>query len=230
MIKSATILLALIAVITTAPAANPARASGAAMLEAGSGRSAQPFTVVWQDADTVRVNMPYRDVSFLLVDGAPYALRRMNRQFVVLSLDSLGDEAAGLLPGFVSMHRRAASVESLRPLGREETVAGIVGETFEMIWTDTAGRRRTDRLVLSDDPRVLELSAAITAFEGALGHTPDARGVAVRGRGLGLLRGMGVRVTSLSDRDPRPGTFPLPGPPMTLEEIKEHLRQGQPAQ
>ncbi|WP_299442377.1 hypothetical protein [uncultured Rhodospira sp.] len=212
-------VLILAAVLAAAPVP-PAGADGIAMLETGRGQRAQAFSIVWRDdGATVRVNTPLRDVSLLLVDGAPYAVRRMNRNFVVLTLSGLGEKAAGLLPGFGSARTRAASVDSLRAVGPKAVVAGIPGKTYEMVWTDTAGARHTDRMVLSDDPLAVEMAAAIAAFETALGHDPGPRAVAVRDLGLGLLRSDEVRLTSASNREPRPGTFTLPAEPQTLDDI-----------
>lgn len=196
--------------------APPALAAGTATLETSTPDGVRSMTIIWQNAATARIDLP-RPGSYTLVrNGEPFTVNRMDGRTIVVSLKGVTPHV-GLGFGPMSEPHRAESVEALRATGAHETLAGIAGDEYEMIWTDTAGGSHVDRVVLSEDPLVLEMTTAFMAFPNALGQAADARAVALRERGLGVLRkGDDFRVTALSGQAPPANAFDLPGPPMTM--------------
>ena len=215
MFKRLPVLLALLTSLALL-AAPPALAAGTATLEAATPDGMRSITVVWRDTDTVRLDLP-RPGSYTLVrDGEPFTVNRMDGRTMVVSLKGVTPHV-GLGFGPMSEPHRAASVDALRATGAHETLAGIAGDEYEMTWTDTAGGAHVDRVILSDDPLVLEMTAAFSAFPDALGQPVDARTATLRQRGLGVLRkGDDFRVMALSGQSPPADAFDLPARPMTM--------------
>jgi len=114
---------------------------------------------------------------------------------------------------------------SIRPLGRQETVAGIVGAVHEVVFVNREGREERKEIVLSGDRRLVEMGRAMmsmgAAFQQALGQAPAAGGEALeqrlRERNEGVLRfGTEYRVLSLSGTTPDSARFRLPAEPMAM--------------
>ncbi|WP_299442380.1 hypothetical protein [uncultured Rhodospira sp.] len=208
-------------------AASPALAAGTATLQSATPNGVQSMTISWQDDDTARIDLP-RGGSYTLVrDGEPYTVNRMDGQTMVLSLKGITPHV-GLGFGPASDRYQAASVESLRATGATETVAGIAGEEYEMAWTDANGSPHVDRVILSDDPLVIEMTDAFLIFPRALGQPEDPRTVALRERGLGVLRkGDAFHITAISGEVPPADQFTLPAPPMSMDQMMKGMMPGQ---
>jgi hypothetical protein len=208
-------LVFLLALVATPPAL----AAGTATLQTSTPNGVRSMTIVWQDADTARIDLPRPGSYTLVLEGEPFTVNRMDGRTMVVSLKGATPHV-GLGFGPMSEPHRAESVEALRATGAHETLAGIAGDEYELAWTDAAGGSHVDRVVLSDNPLVLEMTAAFMAFPNALGQAPDARAVALRERGLGVLRkGDDFRITALSAQAPPAGAFDLPAPPMSMRDV-----------
>lgn len=81
---------------------------------------------------------------------------------------------------------------SLKNTGRKEERAGLVGDIYEMNFFDDQGRRRTEQIVVSNDPRARELtdlwaSVNTALMPGVIPATGDLQRK-LQDNGLGLLR------------------------------------------
>ncbi|SDE41835.1 hypothetical protein [Rhodospira trueperi] len=213
-------------------AATPALAGGIATLEAsGNGRN-HTMDVFWLDPGTVRIDAPVEGSYSVMRDGTFYTVSTMGGSLMVLEMDdSMRDMAEGLgqAVGAELEKHRATSVESITATGATETVAGIKGEVYEVQWTDGTGTARTDTVVLTDDPLVLELTRAMAATGAAVGEPDDPRNEALEQLGLGVLSsGSQFRIQAISGDTPPAELFELPAPPMSMQDmLRGHTTPGQ---
>ncbi len=215
--------------ILLAGMASPVLAGGTATIQAlGPGPAGQDMehtmTVTWQDEDTVRLE-PEGQPAYMLVRGEnSYSVTSAGGQVMVIEMGAMmsmakSAGAPGDASGQAPTIADAQSVGSIESTGREETVAGIAGEVYEIHWTDSDGESHVDEAVLSDDPLLRGMTAAFQAFGKALaGEEADhPLNEALAARGLGTLRfGDRFEVTSISDETPPAGHFELPAEPMQL--------------
>ncbi|KTG16604.1 MULTISPECIES: hypothetical protein [unclassified Guyparkeria] len=206
--------------------ASPALAGGTATIEStGAGPSGagmkQAMEVSWQNDSTVRLD-PQGQPSYMLVrEDAGYSITNAGGQLMVLEMSSIQSmaQSAGAQGPQAPSVANVESVASIEATGREETVAGITGEVYEIHWTGPDGESHVDEAVLSDNPLLREMSAAFEAFgtvlSGDKGDHPMNE--ALESRGLATLRfGDRYRVSSLSDETPPDSHFELPAEPMQL--------------
>ena len=207
--------------------ATPVFAGGTATIQGvGSGPSDRDMehsmTVTWQDENTVRLE-PEGQPGYMLVRGEKsYSVTSAGGQMMVIDMGQMMSMAgsAGASGGAEAPTiADAQSVGSIESTGREETVAGIDGEVYEIHWTDASGESHVDEAVLSDEPLLREMTAAFQAFGRALASEGARHPLneALASRGLGTLRfGDRFEVTSISDETPPDGHFELPAEPMQL--------------
>ena len=211
---------------------SPALAGGTATIHGvGPGPSGQDvehtMTVTWQDENTVRLE-PEGQPAYMLVRGdSSYSVTSAGGRMMVIDMSSMmsmaraagGGATAGGPAGQTPTVADAQSVAGVESTGREETVAGIAGEVYEIRWTDADGASHVDEAVLSDDPLLLEMSSAFKAFARALAgeEAEHPMNEALESRGLAALRfGDRYEVTAISDETPPAGHFELPAEPMDL--------------
>ncbi|WP_163559358.1 hypothetical protein [Halomonas sp. NO4] len=200
----------------------PALADGQATMESGSGQNHATMEVSWA-GDNLRMDFPGQPQAgfMLLKEGKGYMVSEMQGQTVIMEMAKLKAMAEGLGGNDAAIAgQQASEVNTLEASGETETVAGIEGEVYQLTWTDKAGNRHEDELVLSDDTRVRELSAGFDAYQQSMTDEPDAIAVALAERELGLLRfGDRFRLTSLSDESPDASRFELPEDAQSFEEM-----------
>ena len=211
--------------------ATPVLAGGTATIHGvGPGPSGEDMehtmTVTWQDEKTVRLE-PEGQPAYMLVRGdSSYSVTRAGGQLMVIDMGAMmsmaqsagGGAMAGAGPQAPAI-ADAQSVSRIESTGREETVAGITGEIYEIHWTDSAGASHVDEAVLSDDELLRGMTAAFQAFGKALSgkEVDHPLNEALASRGLGTLRfGDRFEVTAISDETPPDGHFELPAEPMQL--------------
>ena len=207
--------------------ASPAFAGGTATIHAtGPGPSGEDMehamTVTWQDEKTVRLE-PEGQPAYMLVRGdSSYSVTQAGGRLMVIEMGQMMSMAqsagAGAGPQAPTI-ADAQSVSRIESTGREETVAGITGEVYEIHWSDSAGASHVDEAVLSDDELLQGMTAAFQAFGKALAGDKGEHPLneALSSRGLGTLRfGDRFQVTSISDETPPDGHFELPAEPMQL--------------
>ncbi|TGY87666.1 hypothetical protein E5163_14635 [Marinicauda algicola] len=216
----------LLAALAASALASAAHADGVAEISTPSQPGSETATIAWQDADTLRIDTPDPAGYMLIRDGNAYAVTdQPGMGLMVLDLASImtmarGMAAAGGMDTPSLDEHRAAAVERITATGTRETVAGLEGEVYEIVWTDAAGDSHTDTAVLSGDALAREFTAAFAAFAQASGTEPDARSVELHDRGLGILRyGDDFALVSISGDAPGADHFELPAEPMTMQDM-----------
>jgi len=225
--------LTLALALSTLFAAAPALAAGTATVKTGSSDGSMNIAVAWSDTGAVRIESPNEPVYTIVKDGAAYAVSMVAGTPMVMDLSAMmqtgamgggADPGAGL--GLDS--KTAASVETFRPTGTTETVAGIPGEVYEIAWTDHTGGSHVNEAVLSSDPLAREFAQAFLSVAKTLSQIEDARTAILNERGLGVLRYEDeFRLETISGAAPAAAAFDLPAPPMDLQQMLQSIMQQQ---
>jgi hypothetical protein len=138
----------------------------------------------------------------------------------VTSFESIPARKAATAPSIAS-----SEIVSLEATGRREKNAGIEGEIYKLEYIDKSSEDvQTAELVLSDDPRAIKMSKAISGFAAAmvkaLGQNPKGandleKQMAKLDKGV-LRYGDDMRVSAISDRKIGNDRFVLPAEPKDL--------------
>src|SRR5690606_16342207 len=120
---------------------------------------------------------------------------------------------------------------SLESTGRNETVGGIAGTVHKLQYVDRSGAKRSEEVVLSDDPQVVEMTAVFgrTAARFQQNAGVDNAGAhallqELESRQLGLLRFANhYRLVAMDSEPPSPTRFQLPTPPMQMQGLEALL-------
>lgn len=208
-------------------------AAGTATIDSGGELS----RISWQDARTLRIDPPDKNVYMVLQDGKAYVVNTRATQGVPQVME-IGDmvqtlSAMGGMAGVNDAVSAALSqrVDAVRKLGQKETVAGIAGEVYEVTVVDDQGSTTTQRAVLTDDPLVVEMTDAYLAFADALvGADRTAGFKAGLPKGFhGLLRvGDDMVVRSIGTDAPAPDSFELPAAPVNLGDMMQQMMKRMP--
>lgn len=183
--------------------------------------------------DLLRINM--QEGNYMLVKGDQiYVVTNSDGQLMVISLNQamslFGSMADAATPSTVE-----GKLISMKSTGRSETVAGIVGEIYEVRFIDHNGEEQNSELVLSSDRRAIELQRAMfnMARNMAKAANKDVKGSEEMERKLedmnkGTLRfGKDMWVTAISDRSIDQSRFELPAEPTDLSALQGVFGGGQ---
>ncbi len=215
-----------VALLSTSAAllAAPVVLAGSATLISNDGGTA---TFEYNDS-MLRIGSDANPESYALMrDGKFYTVSVNNGQPIVI-------DAGSMMKGMGSMNMAPTTVTSdfdvdvlsVKDTGKNETVAGIKGDVYEIRFRDEDGQERSETMVLSKDKRVREFSdalfrmmnvAAEFASDKAMKQGQDMRSK-LEELDAGVLRyGNEMRISSI-DGDKVPGArFELPAQPMNLE-------------
>ncbi|MES1943408.1 hypothetical protein PC39_04792 [Salinisphaera sp. PC39] len=189
------------------------------------GAGGQSMSIAWRDAQTVRMDVQGGDY-MLVRDGNAYMVSHRGGQPMVIDLSAMR-QAMGGMAGSAGPAAPAAgpsggdALVEIEATGRTETVAGIEGEIYRVVYRDDGGQG-TQEMVLSDDPLAVEMTqawfAAIAALSGGNGGADaDRMDRELAERGLGLLRaGDDFKVSSISAGARAAGDFELPAEPQAM--------------
>ncbi|MGH8108262.1 MAG: hypothetical protein ACREO1_06040 [Arenimonas sp.] len=111
-------------------------------------------------------------------------------------------------------------IEDIKPTGRKQNVAGLVGEVHNVTWT-LDGKKRNEEVVLSRDPRLGNLIKSLRIDPGMLSETPkksDLREEAIA-RNYFLLKSELSSVTSVDFSPVADERFALKAPPVADVEV-----------
>lgn len=174
---------------------------------------------------------------YMLVDeGRAYAVSLEGGQPRVIDMAVMG-KMMGVMAGMggqqLSISDLVGEIIDLRPLNRTETLAGISGQLYSLKYKAGQGQVRSDELVLSSDPRALELTRALLQLERSMaqmvGQTAASDAVVEAlqlGSAQGILRfGNDMRLVSLSDASPDASRFQLPAEPTVMPDFGSVLKQ-----
>lgn len=213
------ILLLLAAVPTVA------FAGGTATLQTGAegGRHSVMMNIAWQNEQTFRMQAEGQPAYFIVRDGKAYSVSMHNGQPMVMDMGAMMSMMRGQGGGPAGANRPTIPEPgSFEATGKTETVAGVKGRVYRVQWTDEDGRRRTQDVVLTDDPVVVEMTRAYFGAIGSMfgGDDPQRFADAMPGDDTGMLRaGDDFRVTAISGENPPDSRFELPAPPMDLQQM-----------
>ncbi|MFO7582959.1 hypothetical protein [Guyparkeria sp.] len=193
------------------------------------------MTFTWQDVDRGRLDAPGQPAHVLAIDGKAWGVANVAGRPVTLDLEALANMLgsnnglANLGPDTIVPTR----ITALEATGRSETVAGIEGEVYRVSWEDNKGQARIDEAVLTGDPTVREMQAAlIKGMARAMARdtgvsTEEGAERELERRGLAVLRfAEDYRLESIrGDRQPDE-KFALPGKPLDLQRMMRGLTGG----
>lgn len=115
---------------------------------------------------------------------------------------------------------------ALEPTPRHEIHAGIGGTVHRLRYADGAGQVQVEEMVLSTDPRAVELSRAMLGLGQTLRRSvdlpplPDEARLQAAIRGRGVLRfGRDFRLLALDATPPAADRFELPSLPLPLPDF-----------
>lgn len=198
-------------------------AAGSAVVESGDGNDRKRIGIDYQ-GDRMRLvaqdpgDMPVQG-SMVVRDGAVYIVANglVIDAGQAMSMFGQSFQAPSTTPNNLG---RFVALEST---GRTETVAGIGGVVHLLRFEDPDGRPEADEVVLSTDPRVRELAAAMLQMSQILRSSLDvavspeeAKAIdAFKGRGV-LRYGQEFRLLSISDQPPPASSFELPAQPLRI--------------
>lgn len=160
------------------------------------------------------------DRQLVLRGDETWVLKRHDAQWLALNVDGLG----GLLRAFSKRADKAAEQVGpvqLRDLGRKETVAGYVGEVYEL----SSGDKKYE-VVLSDHPDVLALTSGWRHLALKLAENLEQKDAerlqqalaAIPGKGRGGLLRQGDNLSLVAvDRNVKRGAEDLPADAKVVE-------------
>jgi len=185
------------------------------------------------DGDRLRMDVPaQRDAGGYLIarEGKVYAVTQQDGKPMVIDVGAMMRMLGPMLTQMAPPRTfdDVGEFKGIRPLGRKETVAGIEGTVHEVVYLTRDGREERTEMVLSRDPRLVEMGRAMMsmgmAFQQAIGQaTPPGSEVLerqLRDNGEGVLRfGKDYRLLSMSGTTPDSSRFQLPAEPMAMPSI-----------
>jgi hypothetical protein len=175
----------------------------------------------------LRINSDQPDSYVVVRDGNLYAVSFNDGQPMVIDAGSMMKGMANMIPQVIESDLDARLI-SLKDTGKDETVAGINGDVYELKIEDENGAEQTETLVLSDDKRALEFRDALfnmMSFAAKIAGTdkaPKEDDISKRllAMDVGVLRyGSEMTVTEISG-DPVPAQrFDLPAEPLDMQGL-----------
>jgi len=225
------------ALVAAAWLAGAAHAAGLVRYEIKDPESGQRghMTYEWLSPQQVRIEASVADMPAgtrayqLMRDGKLYNVTVQDGQTVVMELGRLlrlMGRLGSALPS--SADDDVHELKDLRATGRSETVAGLRGEVYELVYLDDQGRTRREEIVLSNDPLAYELAQVMQAYARliveALGSPmPEGRDQfagRLREQRVGMLRmGEFMRAVEVSRTAPTAARLALPAEPMALPDL-----------
>ena len=164
----------------------------------------------------------------LFRDGKVYAVSTMNGKITVVDVSSMkGMRNMTGQPNPASLEMKLLDLSST---GKVESVAGIEGDVYQIVWRDEKGKLHDETAVLSGDPRAKEwtdrwLKASNDMQRAILGKASMSN---ISGRlkqeGKGLLRlGSSLKVTSLAPSRNN-NQFELPAEPVSVPDFAAGMK------
>lgn len=202
-------------------------AAGAATLEVRSGQSSSRMDMSWRD-DNLRLDLPDGAGGYMVVrSGKAYSVTQQQGQTMVLDMSSLKEMGQSDKQGG-GVDADIGSLEKLEATGEMETIAGIEGEVYRVVWTDADGETHENTAVLSDHALVRGMTDAFRRSAEAMGGDGEMFNDALEKRNAGVLRfSQDFRVVDISGDAPPASDFELPAEPMSLQDLmRQQMQQG----
>lgn len=175
------------------------------------------------EGDSLRVNTGQEGGYMIINDDGMYVVTDSDGHLMVIDAGKM----MGMFGGMAATAPSVASskVVSLKATGKREDYAGMKGEVYELEYIEEGSEKtQTTDLVLSDDPRAIQLTKAITDMASSM---VKAAGQSLEGADelqeymskldKGVLRyGNDMWVTGISSRTVASARFVLPAEPTDL--------------
>jgi hypothetical protein len=208
--------------------AAPVQAAGQAVLQAEQNGRVEQTRLVWSNDRAVRMDLSHPPAEILLHQGTLYAISQMGGLSVVATVANVDQLARALGQGADILGQldrdMARSVSRFEPMGHEETIAGIRGEQYRVVWVDQQGATHTDVAVLSHAPAVVELTRALQHMALAANKGNDARMTEFLRERWGVLRyGRAYRLESIAGNPPDSSLLALPTQSIDVQRILQGL-------
>ncbi len=194
-------------------------AAGVATLQSGDGQQKVTMTVEYDDQGRVRMNVPESPGAsgyMLARDGKVWMVMNAEGQTMVMDMAQMA--AMGTVNNDDTLQQEFVSA---KPTGEKQTVAGFEGEVYELTWKEK-GKTRTDKVVLSKDPLVVEYSNAWMKFAESMAKSMGQKmnnsiGQYFEKEGVGMLKmGDGFEVVSIKSGKANEQDFVLPKATMQM--------------
>lgn len=203
--------------------AAPGAIAGAADIRSSEG-GAMKFE--YSGRDKLRINMDTDNNYMIMRDDEVFVVTDADGQMMVISMNQAMSMFAGMAAG-ATPKTVEGKLLSMKPAGRSETVAGIKGEVYLVRFIDEKGQERSADMVLSKDPRAVELQQAMTGMISSMARAAgkSAEGAAemqkkLTAMNMGILRyGEDMWVSNISDRKIDSARFELPAEPTDLSAL-----------
>ncbi|OZB37070.1 MAG: hypothetical protein B7X35_03475 [Halothiobacillus sp. 14-56-357] len=208
--------------------AAPVQAAGQAILRTEQNGRVEQTPLVWLNDRALRMDLTHPPAEILLHQGSLYVISQIGGLSVVATVASADQLAQALGQGAGALdqinHEMASSVSQFEAMGHQETIAGIRGEQYRVVWVDQQGKSHTDVVVLSHAPVVVELTRALQNMAVAANKGRDARMIEFVRKGWGVLRyGQAYRLESISEKSPESGLLALPTQSIDVQGILQGL-------
>ncbi|HET8597988.1 MAG TPA: hypothetical protein VFM22_09520 [Castellaniella sp.] len=216
---------AVLSILCAALVSPAARAGGTATVLAGQETS----TLAWQTGGPMRMDQQDGRNYLLVREGKAYSVTYRGQTPVVM-------EIGGLLQGLGALAQSRPNqylpdrVDKVEDLHKTETVAGIQGHVYRLTVTDTQGKSHVSDAVLTDQPRVVDMTeTCLQTLQRVLGgETAHKLTASLPAQRRGILRlGRDFVVKSISAQEPPASQFALPAQPTSLQNLLQGL-QGLP--
>ncbi len=202
--------------------------AGMAVLESGGDGSPQ-IHLEYSGANLIRMNFSGQAGMYMIMrDGKAYSVIEQDQEVMVIDMMASMGNMSGLMGNMSSGQNllgedNVYEMLSFEDTGREETVAGVNGDVYEMTFVDGNGNTSTETLVLSSDARAREMTSAFMGLSQSMSaalqqQKPegyDQMQKAMNNKGL-LRYGSNFRVASFEPGEPDASRFVLPAEPMSF--------------
>lgn len=206
---------------TFAALANFALAGAADMTSADGSRIKFEY-----QGNKLRINTAEQEGYMIINDQGMYVVSNAAGKIMVIDAGKM----MGMFAGMASTAPAVASSEvvSLKATGKQETKAGITGEIYKLRYVDKDSNTvQSTELVLSGDPRAIEMTKAISNMAAAMAKATgqDQQGsdelqTYMNNLNKGVLRyGDDMWLTAISTRTIANNRFVLPAPPQDLSAM-----------
>lgn len=198
-------------------------ASGTASFQ--SGKQKQSTQMEYLDANTVRINMPGQENSYLLsTEGKVYTVSYRDDRPIVMDMSELrgmmSDMDEDVMDNFNERLLHVKKTSSKR------TVAGYTGDVYIITWEDSKGQHQ-DKVVLSSHPYVLEFRDAWMTFLEVMHYSTsgelfaeDSVAAFFQNQDKGVLAfGNEFQMTQLKRQKVDATRFKLPVQPMKMSNL-----------
>lgn len=202
--------------------------AGTAVIDSGEDGS-QQIHLEYSGTNMIRMNLSEQAGAYMLLrDGKAYSVFEQDQEIMVIDMASIGS-IRGLL-GNLSTRQNMLGEEDIYELisfentGRDEIVAGVKGEVYEITFIDGNGDMSTESMVLSSDVRAREMTTAFMSVSESMSlalQLKQPEGYeklqeAMSNKGL-LRYGANFRVAYFEPGEPEPSRFVLPAQPQTFD-------------